>query len=169
MASVLSNLVRELMSPKGEEAIRFELGLVRSSKSGLFFGAVYRRLEKPDGEAHMAVEKVAVKGFVTARAAAKALNNDHPSLTPLDLSTLPDESEPDYPSVKPGQHLTLVIPKQPEHEDDVPTVMSGQEEVMTAGQLQLLIEDDVVQELSSSGDDLALSCIYQEYVVKSVN
>lgn len=157
------------MCASSDQLHHLELDVVTKRDSGLYAGALYRCYQTPSGEQNRTLAMVTRRAYVTARAAAEAINAAHPTLKPINLSELPDEQEPEFPNVTSGQTFVLVIPKHRDSEDDRPRVMCGQQEVMSYNQLRLLVDAGLVREESPSGEDVGLSCVYKEFIANPIH
>lgn len=166
MNTTPSNDVKVIFGQSGNAPERVELDVVKKRDTGLFVGAVYRLSQSPEGDSERVLTAVTLRTFVTARAAAQYINDANPGVKPVDIDSFPLEDEPDFPEVHNGQRITLVIPKHREDDEDIPRVMEARNEVMSYDQFRLLMDAERLQEETSSGDDLGLSCIYKEYIVK---
>jgi hypothetical protein len=157
------------------------LAVVTNPVTGLFHGAIYRNIPTPSGCNRFLLAATTKQGYATQRSAAVAINNQCLDLSPIDLSSIPEEIDEDIDhltSLLPkGAFLTHITPREKGTvmEDDVPGIeVRPFDSVnapildikMTASQLKLLVARNIAVLDSSSGNDPGLYYRYDHYFIQ---
>lgn len=150
------------------------LSVVARKETGLFHGAVYRSRPTPSGCERYCLSVTLNPGSSSIRGAAKAANEAFPGLRQIDVAAMADLDLSVFDRLPSGSRLTVITPRNPADVAcaDVEIVTPGSRLAVTAAKLTpgdistLLALGRIVHD-SSSGDDPALSCLYDHYLVAS--
>lgn len=156
------------------------LAVVTNPVSGLFHGAIYRNIPTPSGCNRFLLAATTKQGYATQRSAAIVINNQCLDISPINLSSLPEEIDGDIDhliSLLPkGAFLTHITPREKGTvmEDDVPAVEVRSFDginapildiKVTASQLKVLVARNIAELDSSSGNDSGLYYRYDHYLI----
>lgn len=158
------------------------LAIVTNPVTGLFHGAIYRNHPTPSGCTRFLLAVTTKEGYANQRSAAIAINNQFPHISPIDISSLPEEE-----IVQDIHQLLLLLPKgtfitriTPREkgtvmEDGVPSIeVRPFDSVnaplldikMTYPQLRILVARDIAVMHSSSGNEPGLYYRYDHYLIQ---
>ena len=167
--------------PKQQSAvIQTHLAIVKNPVTGLFHGAIYRNIPTPSGCDRFLLSATTTQGYATQRSAATAIN-DQSDISPIDISSLPEEIDEDIghlaSSLPKGAFITHITPrlKGTVMEDDVPAIeVRPFDSVnapilpikMTYAQLRVLVARNIAVLDSSSGNDPGLYYHYDHYLIQ---